>query len=582
MAFINQSEIDSIRKNVNIVDIIGSYIPLTKKGKNFFAICPFHDDHSPSMSVSEERQMYRCFTCEKSGNVFTFVEDYENVTFPEAVSIVASKAGITISTSFTKKKENKFDKYYEIMNISLKYYQNNLKTSKGLLAKKYLNKRNISEMVIEDFEIGLALDDKETLSKLLLEKGYKKEELVDLGLSFIYQETLLDQFSGRIIFPICNKDGQVVGFTGRIYRNEDSAKYINSKETVIFKKGELFYNYHLAKDYVKKAKSVILVEGQMDAIRLYNEGFCNVIATSGTSLTKDQISLLKSLKCKIILSLDSDNAGKDATFRIGEHLSKEGFEVYVVCYEGAKDPDEYIVLKGREAYQRNLEGALKFFDYKINYLKDDKNLDDSVDLANYINKVMSELNKESDEILREITINKISAEFGIEKDILKSKLTIPSKEKIIKENIPKQIKVKKDKYDLACEGIIYHMMNSPSYIKMFQKKLGFIPISKYRSIANEIMYYYELNKTIDMADFISFIANKEELSKNTREIIGGIINDNLNDNDMEKYLEIVRELINKKEIEKLMQEMKSTMDKNKKYEIGEKIAKIKKGSVNND
>lgn len=582
MAFINQSEIDSIRKNVNIVDIIGSYIPLTKKGKNFFAICPFHDDHSPSMSVSEERQMYRCFTCEKSGNVFTFIEDYENVTFPEAVSIVASKAGITISTSFTKKKENKFDKYYEIMNISLKYYQNNLKTSKGLLAKKYLNKRNISEMVIEDFEIGLALDDKETLSKLLLEKGYKKEELVDLGLSFIYQETLLDQFSGRIIFPICNKDGQVVGFTGRIYRNEDSAKYINSKETVIFKKGELFYNYHLAKDYVKKAKSVILVEGQMDAIRLYNEGFCNVIATSGTSLTKDQISLLKSLKCKIILSLDSDNAGKDATFRIGEHLSKEGFEVYVVCYEGAKDPDEYIVLKGREAYQRNLEGALKFFDYKINYLKDDKNLDDSVDLANYINKVMSELNKESDEILREITINKISAEFGIEKDILKSKLTIPSKEKIIKENIPKQIKVKKDKYDLACEGIIYHMMNSPSYIKMFQKKLGFIPISKYRSIANEIMYYYELNKTIDMADFISFIANKEELSKNTREIIGGIINDNLNDNDMEKYLEIVRELINKKEIEKLMQEMKSTMDKNKKYEIGEKIAKIKKGSVNND
>lgn len=584
MGFLNQDEINLLRSNANIVDIIGGYIPLTKKGKNYFGVCPFHDDHSPSMSVSEEKQIFRCFTCGESGNVFTFVEKYENMNFLEAVRVVANKIGYQLKNNYAVSKNSKYDEYYKVMDLALKYYQNNLKTTLGLGAKEYLNKRGINDETIDEFQIGLALDEKDSLYQLLTKKDYSSKIIDTVGLSYTNENETIDLFRGRIMFPVHDKSGNPIGFSARIYRNEDAPKYINTKETIIYKKGEILFNLNRAIDAIKKVKSIILVEGQMDAIRLSINGFKNVVATSGTSLTKNQIDLLKSLRCKIILCLDSDEAGDNATYNIGEELVKENLEVFVIRLAGAKDPDEYLIKNGRDAFENNLKNLTKYFDFKIIYLKNNKDLNNTVDLAKYINDVLFHLSSEEDPLLKEITINKLSEDYSLDKEILKDKLKKLEENKEIpaKVILTNEFKTKKTKYDEAIEYILYFMMNSVVYIRMFKKKLGFIPLVKYRDLCNDILCYYELNKTINLADFISFIGGREDKLKLVNEIVNNTNEELMNEKEMENFIKIVDEYIVKAKIEELKKQMKDELDINNKMIIADKITKLKKGSVKND
>lgn len=253
---VTDNEIEQIRKSANIIDIISSYIPLTQKGKNYFGVCPFHEDHSPSMSVSEEKQIYKCFSCGAAGNVFTFVSEYENVKFLEAVKIVADKCGIPFHGTITKERPKVNKEEYEIMSLALKFYQNNLQSTEGKIAKEYLKKRALDETVIKEFDLGLALGGNVSLNKLLLSKKYSTDTLIKLGLVNEHDGYINDIFKYRIMFPIHDLDGNVVGFTGRIYENNDQAKYINSKESVIFKKGQILFNYHRAKSEIKRKKKL--------------------------------------------------------------------------------------------------------------------------------------------------------------------------------------------------------------------------------------------------------------------------------------------------------------------------------------
>ena len=236
---VTDAEIERIRKSANIVDIISSYVPLTQKGKNYFGVCPFHEDHSPSMSVSEEKQIYKCFSCGAAGNVFTFVSEYENVKFLEAVKIVADKCGIPFHGTIKKEKPKNNEQEYEIMNLALKFYQNNLNSKEGMKAKKYLRVRNLDEDVIKEFDLGLALGGNYSLNKLLTNKKYSLDVIERLGLVNQNNGYVNDVFQRRIMFPIHDLEGNVVGFTGRIYEDTNQAKYINSKESNIFKKGQI-------------------------------------------------------------------------------------------------------------------------------------------------------------------------------------------------------------------------------------------------------------------------------------------------------------------------------------------------------
>ena len=390
MAFISNDEINSIRASVDIVDVIGSYLPLTQKGKNFSCKCPFHDDNSPSLSVSREKQIYKCFACGAAGNVFTFVSEYENVPFIEAVRLVAQKSGLEISKeTYDNNVSNKYKEEYSIMDLTEKFFQNNLKTQYGIEAIKYLKERGLEEDAIKTFGIGLSLDENDALFNLLTKKNYSKEKLAELGLVNELNHSFHDFFTRRITFPLYDKDGHIVGFSGRIYRGEkEVAKYVNSKESKIFKKGETLYNYHQAANIAKREKFVVVVEGFMDAIRVSLNGLKNVVALQGTALTSEQIELLKKLRCKIILCLDNDNAGLNATLNNGEELIKNGLEVHVIRLSGAKDPDEYILQNGIEAFLDNVKNPLTFFEFKINTLKQNKNLDNIEDLTEYINGVL--------------------------------------------------------------------------------------------------------------------------------------------------------------------------------------------------
>jgi DNA primase len=573
MPIIPTEDINKIRANANIVDIISSYINLEPKGKNFFGLCPFHDDNSPSMSVSPEKQIFTCFVCGVSGNVFSFVMAYDNLEFPEAVKVVATKIGYDLKFDVRSSKRN--NAHYDAMDIANKFYVNNLKSEIGKTAIKYLNERNINDEIINEFSIGVAGADN-NLSKLLLGKGYDERVILDLGLAN-KGDDLFDVFRNRITFPINNEKGEVVAFSARIYKSEDTSKYINSKETIIFKKGHILFNYDKAKNNCLKTRTVILVEGQMDAIRIYASGIKNVVATLGTALTKEQIGLLKKLNSQVILLMDNDEAGEKTTISSGEALTNAGIDALVVRLAGEKDPDDYIAKNGVEAFEKALKTPISFFDYKLTYLKKNKDLNKADELAAYVNKIIQELNKSDDDILKEVTINDLVKEFGIEKELLMSKLT--TKEKVEVKTV-QEIKKKPrttNKNKKIAEAMIYMMMNDIIYLRAYEKDLGYIPDRTYQQIANDILAYYKLHKDFIIADFISF----ETRSINYDEVVRILSEQEGSDfdkGDFLSFIEHIRKWTRNEQIDKLKEELKNTTDVNEKTRISDLIIKLKKDS----
>ena len=572
MAGISNEEITEIRKKADIVEVIGSYINLAPQGKNYFGICPFHNDHSPSLSVSREKQIYKCFTCLASGNVFTFVQNYENISFIEAVKKVADK--INYKLDIKDKIVNKNSKYYELMDLSNKIFVNNLNSNLGLKAKEYLiNERHLSEDAIKEFNIGLALNDN-NLNKLLSSKGYSDKDIIEMSLANKTDNGLLDMFRNRITFPICNHEGKIIAYSARIYQNEDTSKYINSKESVIFKKGYTFYNYDKCRLEALKIKSVILVEGQMDAIRVYTSGFKNVIASMGTAITSNHISLLKKLNAKVILMMDNDNAGEKSTILNGEELIKNNIEVSVVRLTGEKDPDSFILKNGSDAFRDALKGEISFFDFKLRYLKKDKNLNKADELAEYINKIIDELNKSNDDILKSVTINKIAEDYNIDKRILEGKLVKITPR--IDSVVVKRKRPKLNQYHQAAEAILYLMMNDPKFIRKYKIELNYFPEEKYKLIANDILAYKEINGEFDIADFMTYINDLEY-----KEDIYRILNDyqdKILPEEFDNFVAIINKWIRESKIDKLKEQLKNETDVKKQEELNDLIIKIKKGS----
>ena len=581
MALSSNDDINAIRSKADIVNIIGSYIPLTQRGKNYVCVCPFHDDHSPSMSVSPEKQIYKCFACGKTGNVFTFVSEYEDVPFIDAVAIVAEKCGMEFKRSSTKTVNTLFKAEYEVMSLAQKFFQNNLRTEAGKEALKYLNDRGIDDDLIKSFGIGLSLDSNDSLLTLLTKKGYDEKTLVEIGLINNVGGKFYDMFSRRITFPLWDKDGNIVGFSARVYRGEkDVSKYMNSRESKIFKKGETLYNYHNAKDIAKREKKIVLVEGFMDAIRLASSGIKNVVALQGTAMTKEQIELLKKLRVEVVLCLDNDNAGLIATLNNGAELEKNNVDISVIRLSGEKDPDEYIIANGKEAFIDNMNHALTYFEFKMNYLKQNKDLNKVEDQSEYIKEVLSNLALKDDPILREVTLNSLSKEYNVDVSVLKSQLDNikPVSKKEIKEEVVVE-KVKKDAYMKAVEKVLYFMMNGEEYVSEYQKKLGYFPETVYREIANEIVYFVEHNDNITVADFITYVSDKDNIRDKVMEIVNEAINDEVSIEIMEDYIQAISKVMAKNEIKRLKLLMKNELDVDKKMKLAMQIAELKKEDV---
>lgn len=570
----NNDLIKEVRSASNIVDVISSYLPLVKKGKNYFGVCPFHDDNNPSMSVSEDKQIYKCFSCGASGNVFNFVMDYEKIDFKSALYLLAKRSGINVSNNLVKT-NNKNDKFYEIYNIAEKYYQNNLNTSLGLEAKSYLHNRGIDDELIKHFKIGLSLKEQNGLVNLLVKKNYSIKDISLIGLSNMDK----DLYINRIMFPLFNTNGDTIGFSGRIYNMKSDSKYINTRETLIFKKGENLYNYHLAKDEARKEKFLIVVEGFMDVIRLYSIGVKNVVALMGTSLTKEQTTLIKRTSTNIILMLDGDNPGKKAIVNVGQILEEENLRVNVVALPEDLDPDEYILKYGKERFINLLNSPLEYSEFKINYLKEGKDLTKIDEQSSYVNEVLQELSNIDDDIKKELILKKLEKEFNLDIEFLRNKLQNMKKSgKIETLKKPDDVKViKLDKYQKATYAILNEMLNNYNAIKTYEKRLNYLPYETARYLANEIIYYSKHEKDFVLADFITQVSDKEELALYLKEVLK-YDNEVVSMASFDDYIKVIEEYKSNQEIKRLKELMKKEVDQEKKALIADKIRLVKMGS----
>lgn len=572
----NHDLANEIRSKVDIIDIIGERIPLVARGKNFFCVCPFHDDSNPSMCVSREKQIYTCFSCHATGNVFTFLMNYEHMEFREALRYLGEKVGISIADLPTSPKHTKNDKLYQAYQFSVKYFQNNLFSEVGREARNYLIGRGISEEVMREFEIGLSLDSRADLTDLLMKKEYNLATLNKIGLS----NDASDVYRDRIMFPLYDVSGKAVAFSGRIYRNKDQSKYVNTKETEIFKKGELLYHYHIAKEECRTQKFVIVMEGFMDVIRASTIGYRNTVALMGTALTKEQLQLLKRLSSNVIFCLDGDDPGVHATLSIGDALLEQGIEIKVVVLPDEEDPDSYILKNGKEKFEQLVQNALSFPDFKLRKIKEKVDFRNDEEKANYIYQVLEEYVKIDDPIRIEILLKKLAKEFDIGYNTLEMRFQELKSKSVPKKNVqiitqPKT--VKKDKYEKAVEQVLYFMLNNDWVISQVTKEHIVFPTEASRILASEISYFYQTYGTITVADFYTYVQQKEDILVLLNSVLAGSYHEHTTKEELFEYFRVIHQYRCDQEIERLTSLMKKEVDPLEQAKIGDKIRRLRMG-----
>lgn len=578
--FLTQEEILNIQNSVDIVEVISNYLPLTSKGKNFFGVCPFHSDHSPSMSVSREKQIYKCFACGASGNVFKFIEDYENINFIDAVKIVANKAGIHLNIGQAKQiTTDKTSVLYDIFEVSQKFYKNNINTKEGKSAREFIENRKFNSEIIKEFEIGLSLKSYDSLTNLLIKKNYKHEDMLRTGLVAKGDKGYKDMYINRIMFPLYDLTGKIIGYSGRIYNGEKASKYFNTKETEIFKKGELLYNYHKAKEPARDKGQIIIVEGFFALIRLYTIGVDNVVATLGTAVTKKQALLIKRMAKEVIICFDGDNAGDEATNSCIEELNQVGVIPKIIRLEDNLDPDDYILKYGKDKMLEKIKNPMNIMDYKLKYHKTAKDLTNNQDLSKYINEILDELKKIDDAIYIELTLKKIADESGLSIDLLKSKLNNTEKKQVTNKQI---INKKINKYEIAEQNLLYYMLNSKEVVRLYTKEQPYIMNNEYRSLARELSMYLKEHGKINIADLLTYYRD----NKNTLDIINKLlalnVKEEYNNQEINDYIKLIKQRNINEEIKRLQNEIKSEITALEKALIVQQIVELKKLACNGD
>lgn len=573
MAYISNELTNEIQNRCDIVEVISKYVQLSKRGKNYFGLCPFHDDHNASMSVSPDKQIYKCFSCGESGNVFTFVAKYNNISFHEAVILLGKEKGYDLQDNISNVVQDKHTKDYEIYDYACKIYQNNLYTSSGKSATQYLTNRKIDKDTIKKFKIGLSLN-KSIITEYLVNKNYDITRLIDLGLTNDHSQ---DKFLNRIMFPLFDLKGRVVAFSGRIYNTKSDSKYINTMETDIFKKGNLLYNYHNAKDSLKKTDYVIVMEGFMDVIRASTIGVNNCVATMGTAFTKEHIELLRKMTDNIILCFDGDKAGEDATVSSLKMLEDNGITPRIIRLPEDLDPDEYILKYGSDSFKYQIENTITPIEFKMQILKGNKNLNDLTDISKYIDEAISELVKVEDSILVELTLKKLSTNYNINYDTLKNKYNnyLQNKKEVVKYKELVKKKEKLSQIEIAEYHLIYYMLNDYKVIKEVEGKVIYFPDDLIRYLYNEIASFYNKYNIINISSFISYISKNNELLSTLNKVIGYINKEEYTMEEINDYIKVVNNYLKKDRIKSLESDLRKEIDPIKKVEILNKIMEIK-------
>ena len=522
---------EEIRSANDIVDVISQYVTLKRSGRNFFGLCPFHKEKSPSFSVSPDRQYYHCFGCHKGGDVFNFVSEIERLSFKESLEFLAERAKITLPTvdnqEFNKTQYMK-DRMYKINSETTMFYHERLYKPLAKIAQDYVKQRKLDNATLKAFKIGYSGEYNE-LYKFLKQKGFKDEEILSTGLvNRNDRGEFIDRFRKRLMFPIMDVNGRVVAFGGRkLEQNEKLAKYINSNENLVYSKKKHLFALNLAKQAGEK--KIILVEGYMDAISLHQRGIKNVVASLGTALTEEQGRLLRKYSEQVLFSYDSDGAGQEAIRRGLEVLENQGCDARVIQMEGAKDPDEFIIKYGTGRFNLLVQNAISLTEFKIKVLKQNYNLENPSDKVKFLREVTKLLASIDDKIEREIYIEKISNQYEISREAIyaevnkilyKNDITINT----LNKNIPKkeqEVKQPADEAAVKRENlIIYLLINNPK--EAFVKLMSNIGLEDFKNEYNKIIFG-KIKELEDVSEtkIMQTIANIEdpELQRHVSELM---------------------------------------------------------------
>ena len=439
MARYSEEIINEVKQANDIVDVISQYVHLKRSGRSFFGLCPFHNEKSPSFSVSPDKQIFHCFGCNVGGNVITFISKIEGTSFVETMQLLAERANIKLPTfdnNIDLKKEELKEKVYKVNEFTAEFYHNNLYTPQAKIGQEYVKKRQLSNETLKAYRIGFSGKFDELYNELK-KQGFQDEEILESGLVNKNDNgKYIDRSRNRLMFPICDARGRVIAFGGRVL-DDSKPKYINSPENIVYNKGRHLFGLNVAKK--GDTKEILIVEGYMDVISLHQRGITNVVAPLGTALTEQQGWLLRKTAEKIIVSFDSDDAGIKAKLRAIDILQKMGCDLRIIQLEGAKDPDEYIVKYGNIRFKNVIEKALSVVEFKAKILQKDLNLENSSDKIKFLNEIAKLISTVDNTIEREVYIENISKQYDISKEAIYAevnKLQYKNKkdEKVLKQN----------------------------------------------------------------------------------------------------------------------------------------------------
>ncbi|MBT2698028.1 DNA primase [Bacillus sp. ISL-40] len=596
---IAEEKINQIRQAVDIVEVISDYVQLKKQGRNYFGLCPFHGESTPSFSVSIDKQIFHCFGCGAGGNVFSFLMELEGISFQEAAIKLASKVNIDLEINLSggqgeKKVSQEHQAFLGAHELLQKFYHHLLvNTKEGGQALEYLLSRGFTRESIDKFQIGYSLNSWDFVYKFLSKRDFPPEWMEKAGLIIKRERdgTYFDRFRDRIMFPIFDRNGNTIAFSGRSLGAEEP-KYLNSPETPIFNKSKILYNYHNAKPSLKKLQYAVLFEGFADVISADRSGVENGIATMGTSLTDEHIALLRQSVQSVTICYDSDKAGIEAAFRAGNHLNNAGFQIKVALMPDGMDPDEYIKKNGPEKFRNEVIAAgLTWMAFKFLYFRRGKNLQLEGDRLAYIEVIIKEISNLNKAVERDHYLRQLAAEFSLSLDALKQQqkqIFFADKRKTTGKNqpvdkpilIPKKVSELKPAHYTAERRLIAHMLKDRDVAYKVQDLLqgNTFNIDEHQAIITYLLGFYEDHFQPDSSAFLSYIHDD-----NLRRMVANIemmsINDELSNQELTDYIKQVlnyQKLLKIKEKEVEQKEAERQSDLGKAAAIAMEIIQLRK------
>lgn len=576
--------LEEIKSKNDIIDIISEYVTLKRSGRSFFGLCPFHKEKSPSFSVSPDKQIFHCFGCDVGGDVFRFISKIENVNFKEAVELLANRANVQLpilENSGDEKLAMLKDKVYKVNECAALFYHQNLYTPTAKPGQEYVKKRHLDNKTLKTFMIGYSGRFDE-LYKELRKQGFQDEEILASDLVNKNSDgRYIDRYRNRLMFPIFDVRNKVIGFGGRVL-DDSKPKYINSPENIVYSKGRNLFAMNIVKP--QRPKTIIMVEGYMDAISLHQRGINNAVASLGTALTEAQGRLLRRSCEKVIIGYDADGAGQAATLRGLEILNNLGCDIRILQIEGAKDPDEFVVKYGPEKFQKYVDKAISLVEFKVKMLKKELNLEVVNDKIKFLNEVAKVLSKVENSMEREVYIDKISSEYMVSKEAIYSEINKllyannKAEKKLEKPIQTLQVKheeeetVVDEKTQRKEQLIIYLLINNYEKVYPIFKKIitiDLLKVNKNREIVSKL--YEECEKgNVNIENAVNWFEDENVIN-----YLSGIMAADFEITDLDKSIE---DIVKSYEKEKLVIERNQLLKniENAKQSPKEEIAELEK------